>query len=265
MSASAFRLALVSSLFLALAAGCSDDDIFNVRNTDSFAEEPFSFEFERKTRTVFRLEGINGKVQLTGMPDISSITVSGERRVGSESVEDARAHLEQLKVEVEESETAITIRTDQPSKAEGRNYEVNYEITLPQDLEIDVDNVNGNVAVQAIHNAVTVDNVNGQIEAEDLAGNATLKLVNGEITASVTLPPEGRLELRVTNGNIDLEIPSGTSAQFSAAVTNGDIETSDLSLKDASSSPHSLTGTLGEGKGTISLFTVNGTISVTGE
>ena len=187
MSASAFRLALVSSLFLALAAGCSDDDIFNVRNTDSFAEEPFSFEFERTTRTVFRLEGINGKVQLTGMPDISSITVSGERRVGSESVEDARAHLEQLKVEVEESETAITIRTDQPSKAEGRNYEVNYEITLPPDLEIDV------------------GNINGQIEAEDLAGNATLKLVNGRIIASMTLPPEGRIELRVTNGNIDLE------------------------------------------------------------
>ena len=247
MSASAFRLALVSSLFLALAAGCSDDDIFNVRNTDSFAEEPFSFEFERKTRTVFRLEGINGKVQLTGMPDISSITVSGERRVGSESVEDARAHLEQLKVEVEESETAITIRTDQPSKAEGRNYEVNYEITLPPDLEIDV------------------GNINGQIEAEDLAGNATLKLVNGEITASITLPPEGRLELRVVNGNINLEIPSGTSAEFSAAVTNGSIATPNLSLADATSSPHSLTGTLGEGKGTISLFTVNGTISVTGE
>jgi DUF4097 and DUF4098 domain-containing protein YvlB len=88
-------------------------------------------------------------------------------------------------------------------------------------------------------------------------------LINGDIDGKVTLPLDGTIHMGITNGSIDLDIPQNTSAEFTAGVTNGSISVSNLELRNRVETSKSLTGTLGDGRGTISLNTTNGNIMVT--
>jgi hypothetical protein len=142
MRAPAHGIAAATLLALALFTGCGEDDVGWVNDKDSFAEEPFSFNIGLETRTLFVLQGISGSVEVTGDPAATLISVSGVRRVESDSEEDAAAHLPLLEVVADSSVTDASVRTVQPVHAEGRNYIVNYSVTLPQDLALTVGTIN---------------------------------------------------------------------------------------------------------------------------
>jgi DUF4097 and DUF4098 domain-containing protein YvlB len=251
-------------LGLLLFTACDDDSVTKVRNTDFFAEEPFSFALERETQTGLRLEGINGRIEVTGIPGADSIAVTGVRRVESESTEDAEEHLAQLEVEVARSGTNVLVRTIQPEDSAGRTYIVDYVISVPEDFGIDIATINGDVTVGSIKNNTSVHCVNGRIRADAIEGSAEMDLTNGQIDVSMRLPPTGQIYMRVTNGTIDLDIPADTSAEFRATVVNGDITTMNLSISHQTQGPGYLTGRLGDGQGGIRLDVVNGTIAVRG-
>jgi len=78
------------------------------------------------------------------------------------------------------------------------------------------------------------------------------------------LPEDGTINLNLVTGNIELDIPQNTSAEFSAAVVTGTISISDLVLQNQVSTSGSLSGTLGNGEGTISLNVVTGSVNVQG-
>lgn len=73
------------------------------------------------------------------------MAITGDREVRSDSVEDARAHLQELQVEVQDVGANISIRTRQPTDSEGRTYVVNYQLRLPASIELDITNVNGSI------------------------------------------------------------------------------------------------------------------------
>jgi DUF4097 and DUF4098 domain-containing protein YvlB len=248
--------------------GCGSDKSSgpddNVSNTDFVAKESFSYGVEVTDHTLLSLEGINGNVTITGLSGADSVIITGERRVGSESMQDAEAHLQELEVSVREIASEVYVKTIQPDKTHGRSYVVDYNITLPKELEVVVINVNGAVDIDSVNGSVSVQNVNGQVNLDEIIGSVSVNLVNGQIQAEVTLPKGGTITMTTVNGGIDLDIPQYTSAQFSATVVNGTIAISNLVLIGLVSTPTSLTGTLGTGEGTIVLTTVNGSISVSG-
>lgn len=237
----------------------------NVSNTDFVARESFHFARDAEDHTGLILEGINGNVTVTGLSGADSVIVTGEKRVGSESMQDAEEHLQDLQVDVSGAQGVMFVKTTQPDQTQGRAYVVDYEITLPKSLRVSVINVNGAVDIDSINNSVSVVNVNGQVALGQIFGSASVSLVNGQIAAEVSLPEGGIISMTTVNGNIDLDIPKSTSAQFSATIANdGTITASDLAFISMVSTPTSLTGTLGLGEGTIALSTTNGNISVSG-
>ena len=259
---SAWALAGLLLLSGCIIADIDDDDDFG--RTDFVARADFSLEVDVTNEIRIRLEAINGNVEIIGQRDATSVKASGEQSVGSHSRADAERRLDNLFVEVEDLGDEIVIRTVQPRDTQGRNYTVNYTITLPVDLDVVTELINGNVTVDNIDASVSVINVNGNVHLRDVTGSATVLLTNGNIDSEVFLPIDGIVELTTTNGNITLEIPQSTSASLNARVTNGAISLSNLDLSDAESTNRSLTGMLGEGDGSIDLRTVNGNIGVSG-
>jgi DUF4097 and DUF4098 domain-containing protein YvlB len=240
------RLILVPPLLgLILASGCGGSSSGFVDNRP-WAEEPFSFNEPVGTQTALQLLGVSGTIEVTGTPGATSIAITGVKRVQANTLEDATAQLAQLDVEVSGSANEVLVQTVQPKFSAGRNYIVNYTISLPQDFDCRILSVNGRIEADAIH------------------GSVFLRLVNGQITASVTLPSAGEIDMSLVNGNIDLRIPQTTSAQFSATVAIGSISLTNLSLSNETVTPNARTGTLGGGDGTISLDAGNGTIAVRG-
>jgi DUF4097 and DUF4098 domain-containing protein YvlB len=222
----------------------ADDEYYGVSHNNHVASESFSFELGMASR--LRLEGINGTITVTGSSESASVTIYGERRVGSESAADAQEHLSRLEVRVEELGDEISVRTLQPSESRGRNYVVDYEITLPRGLTVHINNINGN------------------IDLEGLAGDTLAELINGQIDAKVSVPVEGVVDLSTVNGTIEVSVPVDTSAHLAASVVNGTIGIRNLTLHNEVSSRTSLQGVLGNGHGNILLSTVNGSIDVEG-
>ena len=172
--------------------------------------------------------------------------------------------MQNLNVIVQDLANEVAVETDQPEETGGRNYQVDYNVTLPKSFTITVANVNGSVSVDSINNTVTAANVNGQILLDEIVGSTTVSLVNGQIVAKITLPLNGNIQMGNVNGNVTLEIPTNTSAQFAAGLTNGNITITNLTLHNQVSTLTSVVGTLGNGEGAISLATVNGNINAVG-
>jgi len=194
-----------------------------------------------------RLDAVNGEIVVTGQPDATSVTVAAELIVGSNvSRLDAEIGLDQLKVHVTDRPGEIYVQTVQPLNSEGRRYVVNYHITVPRDLAVEVAQVNGHVTV------------------DDLGNSLLVTVENGSVFGTVNLPPGGEITLWAGNGDLDLRIPTSTSAELSARVGLGAITWDNLDITNLVHTSRSLTGTLGAGTGLVDLDTGNGNIVVTG-
>lgn len=242
----------------------SVDSNGGVDNTNFIAKESFSFKVDVSAHSRLRLEAVTGSITITGKSGSDSVLVTGEKRVGSESTQDAEEHLQQLIVTVQDLGNEVFVKTTQPEQAQGRSYVVDYTITLPEDLEVLVNHVTGSVSIYSVNNGVSVSHVTGKVLLDEISSSALVNLVTGEIEAEVTLPEDGTINLNLVTGNIELDIPQNTSAEFSAKVVTGTISISDLVLQNQVSTPGSLTGTLGSGEGTISLNVVTGSVNVQG-
>jgi DUF4097 and DUF4098 domain-containing protein YvlB len=241
---------------------CGNGDMnFNVErgnfvppvNTDFEAREPFSYLVQVGNSSRLRLEGINGEVYIAGSSGSTAVMVTGIKRVRSFSAEDAEEHLPHLTVNVQSLPGEVFVETVQPHDTWGRSYVVDYTITVPKDLEIQLANDNGVVTLDSIDNDVTVNNENGDVTLMQIGGSASVNVVNGMIDGKITVPLDGSISLNTVNGTIALAIPTDTSAEFSAAVTIGSISSSNLVFQNEVRTPGSLSGRLGNGQGTISL------------
>lgn len=249
---------------------------------DATATESFSFQVNIASQTQFRLEGVNGPVDVVGVPGATTVEVWGKRRVTSESEEDARDYLRHLEVRVSDSNDEILVQTIQPQNTHGRNLEVVYHVRMPGNWRAIVKNTNGNVLLDSLQNQTSVNITNGNIELHEIAGavkaeltngnmaltgvrgSVRAELINGNVFVETVLPRNGSCELKTVNGTLGLQIPKATSAEFAADVSNGTINLVGLTLQATTSSPKALHGRLGSGEGSIKLNTVNGNIQVAG-
>jgi hypothetical protein len=264
------------TLILILLAACGgggietnftlNNDGFDIQSSEPkfFAEETFTSELFLVTDMRIRLEAVRGDIEIEGQDDADSVTVIAQKWVGSDSLEEAEMHLNELEILITEETEEILIQTSQPEDSQDHRYIVDYHIILPSNLEIEVTLVNGDIGVQDVQNSVVIDAVNGDVFLSNTAASAIVSLSNGSINSNMVLPLDGEIRMYTDNGNIDLGIPTSTSAVFAASVVNGVISDSNLEFDDAVQTSESLTGTLGNGEGMIDLGTVNGNISVVG-
>jgi DUF4097 and DUF4098 domain-containing protein YvlB len=233
-------------------------------NANFFVNKTFSQNVKLAGQLNLRLEGVNGEVEIIGQPGGDEVMVMGIARVGSDTYEDAQDGLGQLEVSVTEGNDEISVQTEQPNNTEGRQYIVDYTITVPGDLAVNVSLVNGHVTIQDIDNSISVVLDNGNVDFLDIYGDAVVSVVNGNVIGKLTIFPAGEAMISTVNGGIELSIPTVTSAELFGLVDNGIISWDNLNLVDIQSTNKSLQGTLGTGSGLIDLKTVNGNIDILG-
>lgn len=256
-----WRWAQVLGVALALAA--CDDSSTGVQT--HYASEPFEYKVDVADRLRLHVVGINGGVEIAGAAQLDSFVVAGERRVGSSSVEDAQEHLESLQVLIDEtSPEDLLVRTEHPATPGNRNYVVEYDVLVPDDMETRVHNTNGNISARAFHHRLILVTTNGSIQVEETQADIAARTINGAIEANVSIGSGGVLNLVATNGDITVRVPASTSARLSAGIVNGRIDVSGLTLHDVEQTSSSLDARLGDGDGTIFVRTANGRIHIVG-
>lgn len=258
---------IVFALFTALAfVNCSfvyESDP-QIDNTSHTASADFTFNFKTAEKDIVVLSSINGTVDVTGVNEFDKITIWGERVVESSSVEDAEAHLQQLKVAIAENHNGLWIETDQPKTAEGRQYTVHYHLQLPHHMQLEIQQVNGLVHIDSLSAKIDVQVTNGNVSFEKIFGDLEVQVVNGNVTSDLNLIKNSVCKINVVNGSIEQKLPVTTSARFSAQVDNGNITMSEIALQGAVYSAKQVKGIFGTGLGEIILATTNGNIDIKG-
>lgn len=236
-----YAIGLIPALFL----GCDGDD-FPFGPGNALISEPFEFQRDAAGRVSFELTGINGNVEIRGQSQGETIRITGFRRVQSCSEAAARLQIDNLRVVVDESAEAVAVETSQPQDTGSCSLSVDYTVTMPERLFAAIANVNGNITLDDLDNGATVVNVNGNVGGE------------------VDIEDNGTIALTTVNGNVDLTVKADIDAQLSANLVNGQIRVMNLTVANQTSTMTSLTGTLGDGEGSIQLRTTNGNITIGG-
>ena len=250
-------------MLMLLAGCCSVFDSCDNDNSRYTARKTFDFTISVEGQTELDFSGINGSVKITGWEN-NFVHIQGERIVRADHSNEAWNELEKLQVDVDEHVQSIQVQTLQPSQSNGREYTINYDISIPKSWSVDLTHVNGNVLIDHIKNSVDLDLTNGETVLNDHRGGLDVRITNGRLIAETELPDAEKWSVSIVNGAIDLLMKKTASATFSVSVLNGSIDVNALPLQNKTQTLKSVSGILGDGKGKITFSVINGTIQVTG-
>jgi DUF4097 and DUF4098 domain-containing protein YvlB len=236
----------------------------NVNNTNFSACDSFRIEIPFENQSLLDMHTINGTITIYTTENTETIKLRGIRSVKSESIEDARHHLDLLQVNIQKGTEKVYVTTQQPDQSYGRTYTIDYIVEIPSKWNIHIDQINGNIDIDTVSGNMDVYLVNGNVILNKVYGCLRVDLINGVIKAAVSIPPAGFCILKNINGQILLSIPDTTSAHLRVSAVNGTVGVHNLLIHDLQSSPKEILGILGSGDGDINCTIINGEILIRG-
>ncbi len=254
-------LATVIVMFV-IAAGTASPAVKAGASTETFQKS-----YPLRPDGTVSLENINGDVTIKTW-DKNEVLVEAVKHA-----DDGDA-LADLRIEVDASGDRVAVHTRYPSERGSRHDRgsaVDYSLTIPKGAKLDrVEIVNGEINISGPAGVASASTVNGTIHAEGLTQGCALESVNGRVEASFSeLPGHAQAELRSVNGSLALHLPESPDADVRARTTMGRIsnefgmESSEHGGRDRCFRiGDSLLGKLGKGGASVTLETVNGSISI---
>jgi DUF4097 and DUF4098 domain-containing protein YvlB len=212
------------------------------------------------------LNNTNGDIKITKSPSDSVLRIKAEATYHLTKKEMAE-NQERIKLEVDSTGEVINIKADYIRVKRFFNFNINvgtdldYELFVPEGIEVSIDNTNGKTEVSEVSNKVEINQTNGRLYLLHTTGMITADLTNGKITGD--MDSAKGLNLKTTNGNITLNLSSTFSGKFRLETTNGKITKKDFDFKDVNDDKKLFKGTLGNGDAEIRLETTNGKITLT--
>ena len=258
-----FRLTAVMSCALLLAAGFA-------AGYEGY-QETIDKKIPLSAGGTVSLENVNGDVTIE-VWESSEVWVQAVKSASSPEL------LEMLKVKIDASSSAVRIDTEYPSnrrsehdrhehwKREDRgSSKVEYTLTIPRTAVVDeVELVNGNLMIVGVEGGVEAETVNGNIVVRDGVGDASLSTVNGGIELYADRLSYGEsIDLETVNGTLDLYLAASAGAEIRAESVNGKLRNDfGIDVHKGKYVGSDLKGTIGGGGASVSLETVNGSITV---
>lgn len=218
------------------------------------------------------LTNVNGRITVKAwdQPRVKVVAIK-EIETSRDQLEDA---MKALRVEMQPRNGGLSIITHYPKEGQGFTSifdwilddrvqaEVEYELTVPRTMNVDVTNTNGSIHVTDVAGKHDLDTTNGKIIVTRCAGSLEASTTNGSISAELRQVAKG-LPLRfvTTNGRIELSVPLTLALDVDAGTTNGSIDT-ELPVATTKISRNSLRGKINGGGTPLRIRTTNGGIAI---
>lgn len=245
-----------------LFSGCS---LFQKRYEKTEKKE-FSVNVSGKKRVV--LDNTNGDIKVVKNSSDSTLKIKAEGTFHLTKKE-MKEELDRIRIYIDSTGEEIKIKTDYIKEKRFINFQLNigseidYELAVPEGIEVSIDNTNGKAHVEEVNNDISLNLTNGSIYFDNPTGNIKVDITNGKIKGE--LDSAKGLNFKLTNGNITLSLGDKFSGRFNLETVNGKIKTNDLIFKDVSKENKNFKGNLGDGKAEIYLETINGSIKLSGK
>lgn len=236
------------------------------------AKKTFQESYSLKYGSEISLANSNGVVEIRTWKQ-ETIEIIAEIEVKAQSKHDAEDYLKHVKINIKQDINHIKITSDYPHKGGNSvifdwfsgnrtpEVEIHYSLTVPQQSDLDIKNVNGAVKVEEIEGQINLKTTNGRIEGANIRGSVGAETANGTIELEVIeLFEDESLSLKTINGTIVLYLPSNVRADVDASSVNGTIETDFPLTVSGKFVGRKVHGEINGGGGFIHLKAVNGSI-----
>lgn len=200
------------------------------------------------------LENVNGKIEL-------STHDREEIRIVLEKVAKSQKELDEVDVRMKLEDNHLKV--DVKRLRRDTRTRVNFQVIVPVGLKkVELNSVNGSVRAVGDVGGLEMESVNGAISQRGLFASGRFSTVNGGIEVVHASPLSGGINARSVNGGIQLEIHRSSGFKASGETLNGSVR-SDFELKvDKGLVGRSIHGTVGDGKHSVRVKTVNGSIKI---
>jgi hypothetical protein len=263
------RVGLIFTIFAVLLLSSFDNGA-----TAAEVNERFEKTYDLRPGGEVVLDNTNGSVSVETWSK-NAVRLQALKKVKARSRRDAEIFMEKVKIRVEHSRNRLRIETQYPRRRGDSGFlswmfggrkpqvTVEYTLTVPEQVDLDLKTVNGEVTVWDVMGNVDLRTTNGRIEVEDVVGSVKASTVNGSIEAGVDdLEHRDEIRLKTVNGAITTYLPANMNADVEAGTVNGSIRT-DFPLEVRGKwGPKHLNGTVGDGGALVKLETVNGSIKI---
>ena len=140
---------------------------------------------------------------------------------------------------------------------------IDYKLTVPQSVSLDVNPVNGRIATHGGFEGETeATTVNGSIDVEASgAAELTATTVNGRVKANFLRSFQGA-KFRSVNGPIEATLPDGASFAVSLSQVNGGFEAAFPLSIHSSPGSRRVSGEVNGGRFDLKIVTVNGDVEL---
>lgn len=139
--------------------------------------------------------------------------------------------------------------------------------------DITLDGVTGHVTANTVSGVVEAQGLDGAVNFTSVSGDLALaggsidqltaRTVSGRIAADVELTGNGQAQVNTVSGEVALRLPASTSAQVSLTTVGGRIDSSFSEFDPTGRTvPRTVTGTLGDGMGRLTVVTVSGDVTL---
>jgi len=227
----------------------------------------------------FSLNNVNGKIKVVKGSDSTAIIVKFEKTVYVKKRELNNSIDDQITMTLDTMGTDVKIESEFERRrseiqfGENRDNSVDYEVYLPENIELSLDNTNGTIDVSNLGNNAKISTINGTIKITRMTGKLDLETTNGTIKG--TLDSTKGIIAATVNGNINFTFGPKVRGKVNAEVVHGTIKTKNLKFSDLKDSRDKdefegflggdIEGVLGSSSDVkIKLETTNGSIKLTG-
>lgn len=126
-----------------------------------------------------------------------------------------------------EIDTGGTISADGPDLERREGWSASYRLMVPRTSDLDLESLNGGIAILGVEGRMEFSTMNGGITLEDVGGDVRGRTTNGGINVALSgdqWQGEG-LDLETTNGGVNLTLPQGFRADLTTGTVNGSFHT----------------------------------------
>lgn len=215
------------------------------------------------------LKNVHGNVMISQNSDSNMMTIRAFKEIKVKK-KYRDTPFDEIEIEIDTSSDIISISTEINQKGSdklfnfGRNQRVDYEIYLPPNIDIEIDNVNGNISSSGARNNLNISLINGDVDLSYYTGRIECEITNGAFSGKID--STSGIYVNTINGGITLFLNNYINANIFAESINSRITDENLQLRDLMKEKKLLRGKIGNTNTDvdIKIESINGKIKLFG-
>jgi DUF4097 and DUF4098 domain-containing protein YvlB len=181
---------------------------------------------ERFSRTIrigrtgsFELANVSGNVTITG-GNGDEVRIDAVKRARSRDQSNAKALLDELRIEVTELPNRVEVRTEHPRNRRHYSGSVDYTVTVPAGVDTTIKAVSGDVRVTNVKGELRAETISGNVVTSGAARLALAKSVSGNVDVT-DATSDSALSISTVSGNVTGRGLKARAVEFSSV--SGDV------------------------------------------